>query len=309
MTNSKYPLMIVLSGAQAAPNLLVARHFSPKQVYILHTDFRKSKLMAERLQMRLKDMQPQLFLIDAYAPGKITDQIAALLPESANTLVNITGGTKPMSIGALEVARQRGCQPIYVRSQRGQTGVDFYAFSEGGVPFVQERITISDTITLKDYLVSYFGNDYAFTGYGKGVGQPFEQAVYEALKPHVDEIEIGWNHESGSVDVDAVVRCNNQVGIIEVKTGGKARSSQGIKQLAVAGGQRFFGTYTKRFLVVDQDWSEIVNNRELAEAIGIVLVELPGFAKTGQLDDSEKGKLVSIVHEKLGKPIKAASLA
>ena len=48
--------MILLSGEQAAPNLLPARYFKPEKVYILHTDFWKSKQMAERLKLRMAEM-------------------------------------------------------------------------------------------------------------------------------------------------------------------------------------------------------------------------------------------------------------
>ena len=304
MTTFKLTHMFLLSGEQTAPNLLPARHFRPEQIHILHTDFWKSELMARRLKSRLVEMDTHLHLIDAYDVGKATRQIAKLLRETSGTLVNVTGGTKPMSMAALAAARATSAQPFYVRSQRGKTEVDFYGFNERGDPLVVKGITIIDTICLEDHLVAYFGSEYQFTGFGHGRGAAFEQAVHQALEPHVDEIGVGWKHESGAVDVDFVVRCNNQVGIIEAKVGGKARSTDGIKQLAVAGGQRFFGTYTRRFLVIDQEWSHKSNNRALAEAIGIILVELPRFAETGQLNNVESANLVAAVHKALGEPVR-----
>jgi hypothetical protein len=297
--------MFLLAGEQTAPNLLPARHFRPKQIHILHTDFWKSELMAKRLRSRLAEMSSQLHPIEAYDVGKATKQITDLLKGKSGAFVNVTGGTKPMSMAAMAAARTTLAQPFYVRSQRGKTEVDFYGFDEEGDPLVVETMTIDDTISLEDYLVSYFGSQYEFTGYGSGHGLAFEQAIHQTIAPHVDEIGVGWKHESGAVDVDFVIRCNNQVGIIEAKVGGKARSTDGIKQLAVAGGQRFFGTYTRRFLVIDQEWSARSNNRALAEAIGIMLVELPGFAETGQLQDDEKAVLVAAVHRALGKPVRA----
>ncbi|MEW6716438.1 MAG: DUF1887 family CARF protein [Chloroflexota bacterium] len=296
--------MILLGGEQTAPNLLPARYFKPERVYILHTDFWKSKQMAERLSLRLVGMYPELVPIDAYDPGKITEQIRSLLHGVSDILVNITGGTKPMSLGALEAARQAGWQPFYVKSQGGKTDLDFYSFSQIGTPLIKESITISDTITLEDYLVAYFGTEFQITGFGIGAGKTFEQTIYETLEPSVDEIAVGWKHASGAVDVDFVVRCNNQVGIIEAKTGGKARTTEGIKQLAIAGGQRFFGTYTRRFLVIDQTWSETSNNRALAEAIDIALIELPSYATSGKISTLEKGKLVGAVQKALGRPVK-----
>ena len=302
MKDMKWPYMAVLAGEQSAPNLLPARHFKPQQILIFHTDFWKSKMMAERLSMRLQGMNPQLHPVAAYDPGEVTRQIIDVLPDDSGVLINITGGTKPMSLGGLVAAYQTGNPALYIRSQGGVTNMDFYGFTDAGTPYVRETITIGGTITLEDYLVSYFGSEYQFTGFGVGAGVDFERVVYETLKPEVDEIEAGWKHESGAVDVDTVIRCNNQVGIIEVKTGKKAVSTDGIKQLAVAGGQRFFGTYTKRFLIMDREWSEPSNNRALAEAIGIISVELPGYSETGELHETEVDKLISIVHENLGKP-------
>ena len=244
--------------------------------------------MAERLSLRLEGMNPQLCMIDAYKLGGIAEQITNLLAGVPDVLVNITGGTKPMSVGALAAAHKTKSQPFYVRSQRQKTEVDFYDFGVGGAPFVQNTVTISESINIEDYLVAYFGTEYRFTGIGHGAGEALERAVHKTLRSQVDEIQVGWKHESGAVDVDFIVRCNNQVGIIEAKTGGKAKSTDGIKQLAVAGGQRFFGTYTKRFLVIDQVWSTRSNNRALADAIGIVLVELPGFAKSGTGSPGQK---------------------
>lgn len=304
MSDNQHFAMILLAGEQTAPNLLPARFFQPDRVYILHTDFWKSELMAKRLQLRLTGIDCELYLIDAYDVGKATRRITSLLQAEPGAMVNITGGTKPMSMAALASARMNPSQPYYVRSQRGRTELDFYEFKADGTPFIADTIDIDDTICLEDYLVAYFGKEYQFTGYGDGPGLALEQAIHRALEPCVDEIGIGWKHQSGAVDVDFVVRCNNQIGIIEAKTGRKARSTEGIKQLSVAGGQRFFGTYVRRFLVIDQEWSEKSNNRALADSLGITLVELPRFARTQQLGEAERIALVNAIHNTIGKPIR-----
>lgn len=295
--------MLVLAGEQAAPNLLPARHFGPSKVVILHTDLAQSKRSANNLALRLDGMAPEPRLVEAYDPARAMDTVLALLKEFPGASINITGGTKPMSLAALLTAREVGAPVFYVRSQDAKTKVDFYAFDSMGRPTnCGEPIVIPDTITIDDYLTIYFGKDYCFTGFGPGQGEAFERAIFEALKPAVDEIKAGWKHASGSVDVDLVLRCNNQIGVVEVKTGGKANSTDGIKQLTVAGGQRFFGTYVRRVLVIERSWTEKNNNRALAEALGIVLVELPGFADRGVIDEPERALLIERVHDSLGKP-------
>lgn len=306
MTRSEVQQMFVLSGEQTAPNLLAARYLKPEKVYILHTDFEKSQLMAERLALRLKEMQPELKQVASYDPGKVAHRVRTLLAGCSDPVVNITGGTKPMSIGALQAAALMGCPALYVRSQGGKTEMDWYKFDDNLNPQIEGTTPLQGTITLEDYLVSYFGLDYQFTGCGgKDIGLAFEQAVHRALLPAVNEIEMGWKHASEAVDVDAVIRCNNQIGIMEIKTGKKARSAEGIKQLAVAGGQRFFGTYTRRILVVNQDWASLKNLRALAEALNITLVELPGYAGEPDLIESHRQKLIDAVHQTVGMPLKA----
>jgi len=296
--------MIVLAGEQAAPNLLPARQFQPSQVIIVHTAFTQSKQKAKNLALRLKELQPELRIIADYDPAQAMQILEGLLAEFPRATVNITGGTKPMSITALLAAREMQGQPFYVRSQGAKTEVDLYTFDGRGYPIVSETVTISDTINIDDYLTVYFGMTYQFTGFAKGQGEAFERAVRAVLEPEVDEIKAGWKHNSGAVDVDLVVRCNNQIGIIEVKSGGKARTTEGVKQLAMAGGQRFFGTYVQRILVIDQTWTDRSNNRALAEALGIVLIELPGYAATGTLGRVESVTLIDKVHSALGKPAK-----
>lgn len=296
-------LHVVLAGEQTAPNLLPIRHFKPAQVCILHTSLAKSKMMAERLSTRLSPAQVHFCPIDDFDVGHIVTQITAVLREAPNVMVNITGGTKPMSIAALEAARQTQSQAFYIRSQGAKTQLDFYAFNQVGQPFISSSEVLEGTIELDDYLVAYFGTDYQFTGFGTGPGEAFERALYDVLREGVDEVQVGWKHASGAVDVDFVIRCNNQIGVIEAKTGRKAATTDGVKQLAVAGGQRFFGTYVKRFLVIDQIWGRgTQNNRSLAEAIGIIPIELPSFFTAGAIAAAEKENLLAVIHKALGKP-------
>jgi len=295
--------MILLAGEQAAPNLLPVRQFRPLRVLLLHTDLPRSRQTAENVQSLLAEYKVELVPVDAYDPYSIFEALTTRIVEMPDSLVNVTGGTKPMSFGALLGALHTQIMPFYVRSQQSRTEVDFYGFDDNRIPRILRTDLIEDTISVNDYLTVYFGREYAFTGYGVGPGQAFEEAVYHTLESSVDEIAVGWKHNSGAVDIDLIIRCNNQIGILEVKTGKKAKSSDGIKQLAVAGGQRFFGTYTKRILVVDQDWSHQKNLQSLADAIGITVVSLTSFSMSGSIDTNDAETLISSVQKLLGKPV------
>ncbi|MFZ1753942.1 MAG: hypothetical protein WBO46_01620 [Caldilineaceae bacterium] len=298
--------MIMLAGEQAAPNLLPVRHYQPSQVLLLHSAFPRSQQTAENVRSLLAEYQVKLISVNAYEPYEIYQALKSHAGTLSGALLNVTGGTKPMSFGALLYSLHMQITPFYVRSQQSRTEIDIYRFDDAGIPRVLRTEEIQDTISIDDYLTTYFGKEYAFTSYGVGPGQAFEEALHRLLEPNVDEVKIGWKHNSGAVDVDLILRCNNQIGIVEAKTGGAAGRADGIKQLAVAGGQRFFGTYTKRFLVVDQDWSQKKNLQSLADALGIVVISLPSFSKSRSIDTDDTQALVSMVQKSLGKPISQA---
>jgi len=116
----------------------------------------------------------------------------------------------------------------------------------------------------------------------------------------VDEIAVGLKL-LGVVDVDFVVRCANQVGIIEAKTGSGGK--KGIDQLNTAGEPRNLGTYTQKLLVSDQVWEHTLSNlRELAEARRIEVIELPRFSTEGSLSVEDGEKLTQRVCKSLGRP-------
>ena len=157
-------------------------------------------------------------------------------------------------------------------------------------------------ITLDDYLRA-FVDGYQLTGFAKdeaSKGTRFERAIHTALEPVVDEIAVGLKL-LGVVDVDFVVRCANQVGIIEAKTGSGGK--KGIDQLSTAGEPRNLGTYTQKLLVSDQVWDHTLSNlRELAEARRIEVIELPSFSTEGSLAVEDGEKLTQRVCKSLGRP-------
>ena len=143
------------------------------------------------------------------------------------------------------------------------------------------------------------------TGFAKdeaSKGTRFERAIHAALEPVVDEIAVGLKL-LGVVDVDFVVRCANQVGIIEAKTGSGVK--KGIDQLSTAGEPRYLGTYTQKILVSDQVWDHTLSNlRELAEARRIEVIELPSFAASGHLSAEDAETLRRRVCKVLGRDLK-----
>ena len=105
----------------------------------------------------------------------------------------------------------------------------------------------------------------------------------------------------GVVEIDLLVRCGNQVGIVEVKRG--AAHKKAIDQLSGAGLRELQGIYTQKLLVSDQSW-HTSDLRELAAERQIELIELPSFGATGRLSAEDTKRLQQVVCAKLGKGVK-----
>jgi len=293
--------MILLIGEQPAPNLLPLRYYRPSRVVLVRTEL--TKKVSENLQALIEDdTQVHMLDVQPYHIERIAQDLESFLERHkwANNelLFNVTGGTKPMALAAYNVAQRYRSPVLYFQTEGGRSLLYRYEFSEGGQIRLMEKTDLPGTITIADYLRSYVGQ-YEETGFSRGAGGNFERVVYQALESVVDEIIAGVKL-GGALDVDLVLRCRNQVGIAEVKTGKKARSKEGIDQLNTAGGRAFLGIYTRKFLIIDTLWDATCSNlRELAEARNIQVIELPSYAQMGTLSDEDRQMLINTVQSVL----------
>src|SRR5207248_10739375 len=95
--------------------------------------------------------------------------------------------------------------------------------------------------------------------------------VCQTLKPHVSEIIANvklWN-----LEIDLVVRLENQFGIIEAKSGDSEKKKEAIDQLSTASQREFLGTFIKRLLVLKRPLGS--DNKKLAHAHNIIEIFLP----------------------------------
>lgn len=100
------------------------------------------------------------------------------------------------------------------------------------------------------------------------------------------------------MEIDLIFRCGNQVGIAELKTGKVALSKEGLDQLNAACAREYLGIYTKKFLIIDGEYP--ANNKELAQAWNINIIELTGSKDKGYVVDADKERLVRAVTGVLG---------
>jgi len=303
-------ITISLIGEQPIPNLLPIKYQPPDVAVLVHTD--RTQAAARRLERLLPGgCEAVACPVSPYNIQEIVHALQGLIAERdwtvADLVFNLTGGTKAMALAAYLVAAHYGAPFIYLQSEGKQTRLYRYEFDADRIPQVLPDQWLPGLITIDDYIRAYVG-DYQVTGFAKKkedeTGYLFERATHGALEPVVDEIVAGVSL-LGALEVDLLVRCDNQVGIVEVKTGARARRKEGIDQLNTVGGQRYLGTYTCKMLVLDQRWDKNRSNlRELAGARQIEVIELPSFCTSHCLSPEDVERLQRAVCKQLGREIK-----
>jgi hypothetical protein len=288
--------LISLVGEQPIPNLLPIRAVQPAEVLFVHTQ--RTADVSQRLQKLFP--QSTLLLVDAYDVERIETELQQWLQQNVdkNHCFNLTGGTKTMMLAAYRLAEMHRLPFVYFQTEGRQSLLHYYSFNHKKHPVLNEAKSLAGLITIEDY-VRIHVNRYVVTGPSNGAGGLFESAIAAGLKDRVDEVVVGVQL-GGALDADLVVRNGNRIGVIEAKMGASARAKTGIDQLNTIGGREFLGTFIAKFLVIDQVWSKSQSNlRELAEARGIVLIELPSYGEHGSISAADQQHLLECLQKKL----------
>jgi len=285
--------IVCLVGEQPVPNLLPIWHLRLRQIILIESP--TTKRVGDNIEALLKPQHEVLRRkIDPYDVVSAENALRTLLndpsqPRRAATF-NVTGGTKPMSLAAFEVAREMRAPVIYLQSEGSESVLHYYIFEDGNVA-LQKTENIDELLSIDDYLRAH-----GLTGSKRREAtDSFHRHVFEPLRPHVSEIVSGVAVDT--LEIDLVIRCVNQVGVAEVKSGKAATLKNGIDQLSTASQREYLGTYTKRFLIVDRPPE--ANNQRLAEAHNIEVICLQDEHGTGLSKDETK-KLVQTVTQALG---------
>lgn len=291
-------LMLSLVGEQPLPNLLPAYFLKPEAVVLIHTE--RTKRVSGRLAKMLSQATP--LEVDPYDILEIEQAIRTEIGKSqrpATELVfNLTGGTKAMALAAYRLAEAMRAAFVYFQTEGRQSRLYQYGWNSDGQPELLQQADLPGLISIKDYVTAHTGT-FQITGPSKQAGGHFEAAIASILRGVVDEVEVGVKF-SGALDADLIIRSGNRIAMIEAKTGGRARSKEGIDQLNTIAGPEYFGTYTTKILIIDQEWDKTRSNlRKLAEARNITIVELPGYNTTGVIDAVEAQRLIDLVKAKL----------
>lgn len=285
-------LLVSLIGEQPVPNLLPIRYWKPSRVAFIYSG--RTREVARRLEVMLRqgDIEVSRCEVNAYDLPGTYRAIKDKLRETgeADVAVNLTGGTKIMSLAAYQVAFEDGFPFLYLQSEGQINYLYTYHFEDGSISKQVEIITLPPLLTIDDYLRVHVGNYCTWES-----SDPFEAAVSEALAGRLDEVVQGVR--IGDVlEIDLVLRHGNQVGVAEVKSGRRAQTKDGIDQLSTATAREYLGTYTAKFLIVDRSWEVQTELQALAKERNIHLVHLPSYSpETGTISDEDKQRCVEQV--------------
>ncbi len=299
--------LVCLIGEQPIPNLLPILYLRPQQVLLVHTSNEGSHKAAKRLQNFCAAKQIRadtLDVGDAYSLERIYIKISQKVAEPSQDewCFNLTGGTKLMSLAAVEVAAdlQKPCVYYQTEAERDQrVGKIHWYRMDAQRRLVEEAgggEVLPSLLTLDDYLRAHV-DGYQKSDQG---GDPLENAVCQVLSPpNVDEAlrNIKPQGVKDQIEIDLLIRIGNQVGVIEVKTGGEGSGKKAIDQLTTAAAREYLGTYAVRFLVTQQARED--RYKALAQALRVEVVELREYDGSGRLTENDKRNLLEKVYQRM----------
>jgi hypothetical protein len=281
-------ILLSLVGEQPIPVLLVARALKPQQHQLCFTE------TTRRVATNLAIMLPgsRMHAIEPYDLSRAHVQLTSLV--ASETILNLTGGTKPMAMAAYEAARSKRLPVVYLQSEGAATQLFRYDFQDGQ-PHLSKREELPVLITINDYLEAHGLQPLAY----KGPQNAQEAGLRRWLEKQVDECLT--NVVFDSFEIDFILRRGNQVAVMEAKM--KASNTrQGIDQLNTIAGRDYLGAYTGKIHVVARSFGPQLSR--LAEARHIHIVVLSGKLdqRTGRLllDNNSKTRLLAVLDQLLG---------
>ncbi|GCE15839.1 Card1-like endonuclease domain-containing protein [Tengunoibacter tsumagoiensis] len=276
--------IVQLVGEQYLPNVLPVRHYHPDYVLLVYS--KRTRSHFERLQHFLQSETNVMGVeTDAFNIAIITEQIEQALQTyqerwkdqtgKTTLLFNLTGGTKAMILGAQQLASHYQAPICYLQSEGIQSVIYSYEWNMNRLR-QKERETLPSYLNLREMLNLTLGKEgvvWKENGPSPEEGGLFERAIADVLYRDPDyEVMCGVKFYD-NIEIDVVIRYQNQLGILEAKIDKKAGKLEGIHQLGTA--VRPLGTYTKQFFAINNNDSEGSQKivREVSRIIIIPLLE------------------------------------
>lgn len=280
-------LLLSLIGEQPIPNLLPLwqhRKFSATQFAATTKTWTVVEQLSAAMQsdpaLKTVEILP-LLKLEAYdisqARRALSTALNQHLKEGRQVVLNLTGGTKLMSLAGLQAAFGSGVGLLYVSTEIGQ---HIWMASDGTE---QERYPIEVHINVAQYLQPH-GLEVSQRPHDPSkVGSTLEEQVYrQAFASGLfDDVQrnvyICRQTGKGQVEneLDVVVTRNGRLAVVSCKTGSQAGKTPNVNkvlyELASLSRREAAGIYCGKVLVIEQD-SPSRAILERAREMGIHLV-------------------------------------
>jgi hypothetical protein len=237
--------------------------------------------------------------IDPWDARSVIDAINRLerkgdLATDAEILCDITGGTKPMSIGLWRIAERLQARVIYVDSE----GADARSWQYRVGPQYQNGIELDPSspqplpamLQIDDLFRAYLGHLPVENERKEDKAQPgywFARDVVDGFRElkggsRIDEIRTSV-YITGQEEIDIVLRKRNRFAVVECKWMKNINDNpemKGIHQLNNAASDRYLGVYTGKILALRGSCKG--DMAEIAEGHDIQLLLLPEWENRGE---------------------------
>jgi len=296
--------LVELLGPQPILNLLSIRYLQPEEILFVGTP--ETHDVSRHLQNLVQD-QAKIHLTEVHDPhdplavhASVAKKLGKLGWTEKDIIFDLSDGSKMEAFGIAQLAKESGSPVVDVELIRGRYHIRRYVYQYGHL-VLQSDEALPELIDIGDYLRAHLpGYEVGGAATDKqghvDVGGRFEETIYQALNPDVDELLAGVRPAgvSNQIEIDLVVRRGNRVGFVEAKTGVK---KAGIDQLDTAGNAHYMGDHVLKFLVTGRYLPRAHKMLAIAEEIRVI--ELPGYRERSRLPAQEERRLVDTVKRAL----------
>jgi hypothetical protein len=296
--------LVGLLGPQPILNLLAIRDLQPQEILFVGT--KETHALGQNLQ-NLVGGQATVHQTEIYDPydapymiKAINKKLRKLGWQKDETLFDLSGGSKLMFYAATELAKAHESPAADIERVGYRYRIRQIEFRNHQMTMTRDEY-LPSLISIADYLHCYlpgFREDgFSRDAHGRvDIGGRFENSVYDALAPHVDEVMAGVRPSgvAEQIEIDLIVRQGNNVGIIEAKTGIK---KAGIDQLDTAGNPHYLGDFLAKLLITGRYLPRA--HKALATAQQIQVIELPGYDDRSGIPAQEQRHLVQTIQQAL----------
>ncbi len=265
--------LISLVGEQPIPNLLPVRFLQPEGTVLAFTS------TTERVARRLESLIPgaELHPVPPYNLIEARQTLDALC--TPDTIINLTGGTKPMALAAYEVALARRLPVVYLQSEGSRSELHRYEFVDGVFTRFEPQ-PLGGLITIADYLQAHGLRVISY----KEPANAQEAVLRDWLVAQVDECLSNLVCEA--FEIDFILRRGNRVAIVEAKDK-KDNKRKAIDQLNTIGGRAYLGTYTGKIFITSKPLGFQLANLAAARQIVVAVTPIDHHS------DADPNKLTS----------------